>query len=360
METLYERIQLLCEDKGVSVSKMCLELGMSKSTLSDLKNGRTKRLSVPTSKKIAAYLGVSVDYLIDGYEGTIKRCPECGLQYDSNDIEEVSQHNERHEACLAAIAKNSFFWTYEKREEIKANARNQLEAENPPQEKYIELQLDIFRALFSRSIEASGFDPMHPEFKEYVSMLLNQKQWKRTIRKDVYDSLVLRFGTKAGIEEGTYYKKLAAYGQQEMPAPWSRHQVQIPTGFQAIPPLRRVPRVGRIACGEPITAEENVEGYDEVPEQWGCDFTLVCCGDSMLPRIQNGDVVAIRKQEEVQNGQIAAVRIGDEATLKFVYRHADYIELRPANPAYESIIRRRDDMNDVRIEGRAVGLFRVL
>lgn len=49
------------------------------------------------------------------------------------------------------------------------------------------------------------------------------------------------------------------------------------------------------------------------------------------------------------------MRIGDEATLKRVYLHKDYIELRPENPDYESIIRRREEMNDVHIEGRAVG-----
>ncbi len=134
----------------------------------------------------------------------------------------------------------------------------------------------------------------------------------------------------------------------------------IPLGFQENPPLSRVPRVGRIACGDPITAEENIEDYDEVPAAWRSDFTLVCCGDSMLPKIQDGDIVAIHKQEEVHNGEVAAVRIGDEATLKYVFLHPDYIELRPANPAYESIIRRKDDMNDVRIEGKAVGLFREL
>ena len=119
-----------------------------------------------------------------------------------------------------------------------------------------------------------------------------------------------------------------------------------------------MPRVGRIACGEPITAEENIEAYDETPQNWHADFTLLCVGDSMSPKIEDGDLVAIRKQSEVINGQIAAVRIGDEATLKQVFLHDDYIELRPINPAYASFIRRRDEMNEIRIEGKAVGLLR--
>ena len=132
----------------------------------------------------------------------------------------------------------------------------------------------------------------------------------------------------------------------------------VPVNALPMPDMARVPRVGRIACGEPITAEENIEAYDETPQNWHADFTLLCVGDSMSPKIEDGDLVAIRKQSEVINGQIAAVRIGDEATLKQVFLHDDYIELRPINPAYASFIRRRDEMNEIRIEGKAVGLLR--
>ena len=134
----------------------------------------------------------------------------------------------------------------------------------------------------------------------------------------------------------------------------------IPAGFSPMPETELVPRIGRIACGDPITAEENIEDYDEVLKSWHADFTLICCGDSMLPKIEDGDVVAIRSQPTVTNGEIAAVRIGDEATLKRVFLHPDYIELRPLNPEYDSIIHRREEMADIKIEGRAVGLCRNL
>ena len=140
----------------------------------------------------------------------------------------------------------------------------------------------------------------------------------------------------------------------------SNRPVAIPAGFSPMPETVLVPRIGRIACGDPITAEENVEDYDEVLKSWHADFTLICCGDSMLPKIEDGDVVAIRSQPTVENGEIAAVRIGDEATLKRVFLHPDYIELRPLNPEYDSIIHRREEMADIKIEGRAVGLCRNL
>ena len=123
-----------------------------------------------------------------------------------------------------------------------------------------------------------------------------------------------------------------------------------------MPKMRKVPLIGAIACGDPITAMQNREGEIDAPEDMRCDFALRCKGDSMIGAgIHDGDAVYINIQPEVENGEIAAVRIGDEATLKRVYIHQDYIELRPENPAYESIIRRKEEMNDVHIEGKAVG-----
>ena len=64
MSTLYKRISELCRAKGVSGSRMCLDLGMSKSILSDIKSGRKKGVSTDTAQKMAAYLNVSVGYLL--------------------------------------------------------------------------------------------------------------------------------------------------------------------------------------------------------------------------------------------------------------------------------------------------------
>lgn len=132
----------------------------------------------------------------------------------------------------------------------------------------------------------------------------------------------------------------------------------IPDGFQPMPDMAGIPLVGRIACGEPITAEQNVEGIVSVPAQWHSDFALLCQGDSMEPSIKDGDLVAIHIQPMVENGEIAAVRIDNEATLKHVYLYKNYIELRPENPAYQSIIKIGEEMNEVKIEGKAVGLCR--
>lgn len=134
----------------------------------------------------------------------------------------------------------------------------------------------------------------------------------------------------------------------------------IPAGFQPLPKRDRIPRVGQIACGTPILAEENVEAYDEVPSDWHADFTLLCQGDSMEPKIKDGDVVAIHSQPMVENGEVAAVLIDGEATLKRVFLFDDHIELRAENPTFPTILRIGEDMNTIAIEGKAVGLCRGL
>ena len=73
MCTLHSRIIELCKERGVSGSRMCLDLGMSKSTLSDLKSGRKKSFTAETAHKIASYLDVSVEYLLGEEEKETKK-----------------------------------------------------------------------------------------------------------------------------------------------------------------------------------------------------------------------------------------------------------------------------------------------
>lgn len=128
----------------------------------------------------------------------------------------------------------------------------------------------------------------------------------------------------------------------------------LPSNILPMPEIKKVPRLGTIACGEPILAEENIEDWDNVPMWVRADFTLKCKGDSMInARIFDGDIVCIHKQEAVDDGEIAAVLIGDEATLKRVHLFTDHIVLQPENPNYRPLSYWEEDMNDVRILGKA-------
>ena len=73
MCTLHSRITELCKERGISGSRMCLDLGLSKSTLSDLKSGRKKSFTMETAHKIASYLNVSVGYLLGEEEKEQKK-----------------------------------------------------------------------------------------------------------------------------------------------------------------------------------------------------------------------------------------------------------------------------------------------
>ena len=142
-------------------------------------------------------------------------------------------------------------------------------------------------------------------------------------------------------------------GWEEQPEP---KKPTIPPGFEPMPKMKKIPLIGAIACGEPITAEQNIEKMVDVPENIRCDFSLTCHGDSMVDAgIHDKDVVYIRIQPEVENGEIAAVRIDGEATLKRVYYNPGTLTLMPANPAYAPMIYTGPQLEEVHIEGKAVG-----
>lgn len=124
----------------------------------------------------------------------------------------------------------------------------------------------------------------------------------------------------------------------------------------ALPKMNRIPLVGTIACGTPILATQNLDGEVTVPEDINADFALRCKGDSMIDaRIMNGDIVYIRQQPTVENGEIAAVLIDEEATLKRVYISNNTITLVACNSKYQPFVYTGEQLNQIRILGKAVG-----
>ena len=122
--------------------------------------------------------------------------------------------------------------------------------------------------------------------------------------------------------------------------------------------LRRIPILGQIACGNPILAEENYIGYFTADDKYlDSDFCLYARGDSMIgAEIDDGDLVFLKKQSDVDDGEIAAVLIDDEATLKRVYKIADKVQLRADNPHYPPID--LDGTQSVIILGKATHVLR--
>lgn len=139
---------------------------------------------------------------------------------------------------------------------------------------------------------------------------------------------------------------------------WEEEDIDIFSipGIEPPPQTYKVPRLGAIACGEPILAEENIEDYDNIPTNIHCDFTLLCKGDSMIDaRIKDGDIVYIKKQPNVDNGEIAAIIIEGEATLKKVFKHPNRLILRAANPMFKDLEYEGETLNHIIIAGKVVG-----
>ena len=126
---------------------------------------------------------------------------------------------------------------------------------------------------------------------------------------------------------------------------------------------KKVPLLGDIACGEPIFTNEEHGEFVLTSEDISVDFCLRAKGDSMIgARILDGDIVFIKEQTSVDNGQIAAVLIGDEATLKRVYYYPDKnkLVLGAENPAYEPLVYVGEELEEVKILGRAVAFQSVV
>lgn len=122
---------------------------------------------------------------------------------------------------------------------------------------------------------------------------------------------------------------------------------------------KRFPVLGKVACGEPIFAEEDRETSIMASADINADFCLIAQGDSMTgAHIDDGDIVFIRQMEVVPNGKIAVVLIEDEATLKYIeYRPEQAtLILTPANPAFRTQIYTGEELNQIRVLGMAVTL----
>lgn len=124
-------------------------------------------------------------------------------------------------------------------------------------------------------------------------------------------------------------------------------------------PVTRVPVLGTIAAGEPITANQEYDEYIEVPADCSCaDAAVRVQGDSMFPHYHNGDYVFIRFQPDVEDGEIAAVVIDDTAALKRLYHIKGGALLQSENPAYKPMTFTAENSNSCRIIGKAVGFLR--
>lgn len=120
----------------------------------------------------------------------------------------------------------------------------------------------------------------------------------------------------------------------------------------------QIPVVGRVAAGEPLLAEQNIQDYFPIPADMLPNdqiFMLQVKGDSMINAgIFDGDKVIVRQTSSARNGDMVVALIEDGATVKTFYNEGDHIRLQPENDDYDPII-----VKDVAILGEVIGVFRL-
>ena len=121
----------------------------------------------------------------------------------------------------------------------------------------------------------------------------------------------------------------------------------------------QVPMVGRVAAGEPLLAQENIEDYFPVPVEYMPNndvFMLQVKGESMINAgILDGDFVVVEKKNTADNGDMVVALIDDGATVKTFYREEGVIRLQPENDFMEPFI-----LTDVQIMGKVIGVMRFM
>lgn len=207
--------------------------------------------------------------------------------------------------------------------------------------------------------------PLKIEISRNIKRLMKERGWTQLKTSEISgiskSTLSDYINCKTLINAGNVEKLSEAFNVNKSDIdPSFKSQLMISEGESPIYSLNptesyeRLPIVGAISCGNGVLAYEEIEGYEETPKAWlngGEYFYLRAKGDSMInARIQDGDLLLIRAQDDVENGEIAAVLIDGEAVLKRVHKTDDSLVLQSENSNYPPIIVGKN--SDIRIIGK--------
>lgn len=347
MSTMYERIEQLCKDNLITITEMCRELKIGRSSLSELGRGRSKKLNATSTVKIANYFSVSPEYLADGIP------------------ESVQKH----------------FIPEPQREEIKSSARATVNDLSKDLRERIEAQITVYECLFSRSYQSQGYDSRHVCFEDYVAMMLNQNRQEQLIPSDVFSALVSVYGQKEGIEEGKSYaiisnvqvvskptfalsesekqhikkyRSLDHYGRKAvdslMDIELERCSVVVELPRLITLPMADLP--ASAGTGQWLDENTHFEDIDviDTPQARTANIIIKVSGDSMEPLYHDGDALLVQRKAEVEQGEIGVFIIDGCGYIKKLGHN----ELISVNPEYDNIVLTSD--NAAVCFGKVVGL----
>lgn len=204
--------------------------------------------------------------------------------------------------------------------------------------------------------------------------MFQQELFKQQLKKLMNGCTTTEFAEKTGFNR-TYLSKYLNLKLERPPSPHLLKSLAndfvpyeelmvscgyLPNGTSFRTTMKKIPIIGSIHAGTPVLAVENIEGYEWVDSNDISSsheyFYLRVEGNSMInARIFDGDLVFVRKQEDIDHGDIAVVMIDQEtATLKRVLKKGEFIVLQPENPAYESQIFTGEEQNRLHIIGKVL------
>ncbi|QNO16523.1 transcriptional repressor LexA [Alkalicella caledoniensis] len=201
-----------------------------------------------------------------------------------------------------------------------------------------------------------GLTDRQREILSFINMQVKDKGYPPSVRE-----IGLAVGLKSSSTVHSHLAKLEELGfiRRDPTKPRAIEILNSDSGFPIPQPsIISVPIVGKVTAGLPILAEENIEDYFPVPENFikssNKTFMLSVIGDSMIDAgIHDGDLVLVQQESVANNGEIIVALIDDEATVKRFFKEKDFVRLQPENEFYEPILVR----NPI-ILGKVVGLFR--
>jgi repressor LexA len=205
------------------------------------------------------------------------------------------------------------------------------------------------------------------EVLDFIRHFMTQAGYPPTVREiGAHFGLVPRsvFDHLKALERKGYLHRVASKSRSlqllDSPHPSPGYPLGAPHAHSATP-YRELPILGRVAAGEPLLAEENIEGSFTISRDWvnGDEaFLLKVQGESMInAHILPGDYALVRRQATAENGEIVVALVNDEATIKRVFFKKDVVVLQPEHPTMSPIQVRRGEKS-FQIIGKVIGILR--
>lgn len=205
------------------------------------------------------------------------------------------------------------------------------------------------------------------EVLEFVRQFLAKAGYPPTVREiGAHFGFVPRsvFDHLKALERKGYLRRIASKSRSlQILDPTPTVAPGSPRSALGSPPYREIPILGRVAAGQPLLSDQNLEGTSVVPQDWvnGDEaFLLKVQGESMIgAHICPGDQALVRRQSTAENGDIVVALLNDEATIKRILFRPDGIVLQPENPTMPPIQVKKGEKS-FQIVGKVVGILRKL